>query len=143
MDAGRTEGGRGQARVDAGRPVALPRRDGFVFDPKMVRSVSSGRIAASPSWASPRPAGELLEMIQSLRVSAPSSSATVITVPLLDACNVYKVFWIVKTQFLIRIKFSDLYNILLIKILNLSEIVLREFGLFWWNNGCRSYSSRP
>ena len=62
-------------------------------------------------------------MIQSLRVSAPSSSATVITVPLLDACNVYKVFWIVKTQFLIRIKFSDLYNILLIKILTLSEIV--------------------
>ena len=39
-------------------------------------------------------------MIQSLRVSAPSSSATVITVPLLDIYNVYKVFWIVKTQFL-------------------------------------------
>jgi hypothetical protein len=39
-------------------------------------------------------------MKQSLRVSSPSSSATIINVPLLDTCNVHKVFWIVKTQFL-------------------------------------------
>jgi hypothetical protein len=48
----------------------------------------------------PRPAGELLEMIQSLRVSAPSNSSTVTTVELMDNYNVYKVFRNVNTQFL-------------------------------------------
>jgi hypothetical protein len=47
----------------------------------------------------PLPAGELLEMIQSLRVSAPSFSSTVVTVELKDNYNVYKVFRIVNTQF--------------------------------------------